>query len=235
MPKTKVIDETTQWKGFVSLIKTFAPIATGFVKGDNNEIFLKLREERNFVETIAIMKDVNTIPFYQWLCSDIDSFLGQLKANDIKIKGTMILDEPKSVRVLKDMEEKCSFYKLNEIQGQTKKEQAFSVYRVLPRYFYAMGEAGRKWIPLDEQQIESLLSKKPVKILMRFDDPNEMVGTVEMILSPSIFPLLKKANSVEFSLMAADRTNEKYYIGIREDHDEFVLYSLIAIMMVDDD
>lgn len=234
MAKTKVIDSTTQWKGFVSVIKELSVAYSGFVRGDQNELYLKIRSEGEFIESMVVLSDPAYTPFYQWMCSDIDTFLSQMKFHNIKIKGTTIIDSEKEVRVLKDMETKFSVVKLTAIQNMTIGQQISNMYRVLPQFLNKLLSPDTNWIPLEEEYIQNLIDKKTLDIPFSFKDSKEYVGSVDMILSPTIFPLLKKASSLEFAMLKADREKMKYYIGIKESHAAYDLYSIIAIMMAED-
>ena len=79
------------------------------------------------------------------------------------------------------------------------------------------------------------MDKKPISYTVIFNNVEQEVGSVDMMLSPSSFPMISKVIHMDVCLLKADRVNEKYYIGIREEYSSFTLYSIIAIMMVDDD
>lgn len=228
MAKVKEVTATTMWKPFVEIIKDISTIASGFTKDENNHLLLKMREGM-FSESVVLIKDSLLEPYYRWLCSDVDYMITQLKNHNIKIKGTKILETEDKVIISKDTELKFDLEKLKI------HEKATSVYKKLPSYMDLLLSPDTKWIPLHQNFIDLLILKSPIHIDMDFMNPNLNVGTVEMILSPTEFPLLKKANSLEFCLLDVDRENEKYYIGIKEDHEAYTLYSVIAIMMLDDD
>ena len=228
MAKVKEITATTMWKPFVEIVKDASIIASGFTKDENNHLLLKMREGM-FSESLITIKDPLIEPYYQWLCTDIDYMLTQLKNHNIKIKGTEILETEDKVIVSKDMEMKFDLEKIKI------PEKAYSVYRKITQYLDKLLSPDTKWIPLHQNFIDLLIIKSPINIDMDFMDPTLDVGTVEMILSPTEFPLLKKAESLEFCLLDVDRENEKYYIGVKEEHEAYTMYSVIAIMMLDDD
>lgn len=233
MAKMKVINETTCWKDFVKLVKTIKPLARGFVKTDRNELFLNM-EEGMFQESFVVIKNSDLLPYYNWLCTDLDTMLGQLSIHDIKVKGTSIIDTDTEVVVLKDMERKFSLTKLPVIPNKTHREQANSLYKKIPEFYEKFFDPETKWIPAEPSVMESIIDKKPIRTMIRFMDPKEYVGEIEAIISNDAFPIGNKANSIEFCLLHADREFLKYYVGIREDHDDFMIYSVIAIMMLDE-
>ena len=228
MAKVKEITATTMWKPFIEIVKDASIIASGFTKDDRNQLLLKMRDGF-FSESMMVIKDPLMEPYYQWLCADVDYMLTQIKNHGIKIKGTEILETDEKVIVSKDMEMKFDLEKLKI------REKAFSVYKKLPQYKDKLLSPDTKWIPLHQNFIDLLILKSPINIDMDFMDSDLDVGTVGMILSPTEFPLLKKAESLEFCLLDVDRENEKYYVGVKEEHDAYTLYSVIAIMMLDDD
>lgn len=234
MAKLKEITPTNQWKNFISIVKSIKDLARGIVKTDHNEIYLKMKEE-GFQESFVVIKDPNLLPFYNWLCVDIDALLGQIKANDIKVKGTTILDKETEVVVCKDMEPKFSLMKLPNIQGRTKESQADALYKKIIDYKGALLSSETKWIPADEYVTRAICNKESIQTTLKFMDPKLYVGEVEAIFSNSVFAIGNKASSIDFCLLDVSWENSKYYIGIREDHKDFVLHSVVAIMIIDDD
>lgn len=234
MAKEKVIDATTCWKKFVKIVKTIRPLADGILKTDRNELFLKMKDG-TYHESFVLIKDDTITPFYQWLCTDLDTMLGQLDAHNIKVKGTLISESETDVSIFKDMVKTISLTKLPSLPNKTHREQSYSLYKRIPEFYEKLLSSSTKWISTEEDVMESIREKRTIHTMINFMDPSEYVGSVEMILSNNDFPLGSKMLKLEFSLLKADRENFKYYIGVREEYDDFFVYSVIAIMMIDDD
>lgn len=233
MAKLKEISATTQWKPFIDVVKSIKEIARGIVKTDRNELYLKMKEE-GFQETFVVLKNSDILPYYTWLCVDIDTLLGQIKTNEIKVKGTTIIDKENEIVVCKDMEPKFTLTKLPNIPNKTKESQAGSLYRKILEYKNIFMSPTTKWIPADDQLIQAIKNKESIQTTLKFMDPDLYVGEVEAIFSNSVFPLGSKAQSIDFCLLDVSWESSKYYIGIREDHEDFILYSVVAIMIIDD-
>ncbi len=234
MAKSKVIDATSCWKNFVKIVKAIRPLANGVVKTDRNELFLKMKDG-TYHESFVLIKDSTMTPFYQWLCTDLDTMLGQLDAHSIKVKGTFVSENEHEVSIFKDMEKKISLTKLPIIQNRSYREQSYSLYKRIPEFYEKLLSSETKWVNAGEDTMDAIREKRTIHAFISFMDPSEYVGNVEMILSNNDFPLGAKMLNLEFCLLKADREDFKYYIGMREEYDDFFVYSVIAIMMIDDD
>lgn len=234
MAKSKVIDATSCWKNFVKIVKAIRPLANGVVKTDRNELFLKMKDG-TYHESFVLIKDSTMTPFYQWLCTDLDTMLGQLDAHSIKVKGTFVSETEHEVSIFKDMEKKISLTKLPIIQNRSYREQSYSLYKRIPEFYEKLLSSETKWANAGEDTMDAIREKRTIHVVISFMDPSEYVGNVEMILSNNDFPLGAKMLNLEFCLLKADREDFKYYIGVREEYNDFFVYSVIAIMMIDDD
>lgn len=227
---------TSKWRSFVSIIKALEPLAKGIVKTDLNEIFLNMKDG-TYKESFAVIHDNEMTSLYQWLCTDLDTMLGQLKDKKIQTKGVRIEDTDTEIKIYKDDVLEVTLTKLPILQDPSSSRlQAYKVYKKLPEYYEQLIHTPDKdWIPIEDNALEMLMDKKPISYTVIFNNVEQEVGSVDMMLSPSSFPMISKVNHMDVCLLKADRVNEKYYIGIREEYSSFTLYSIIAIMMVDDD
>ena len=154
--------------------------------------------------------------------------------------GTMVLrieDTDTEIKIYKDNVLEVTLTKLPILQDPSSRRlQAYKVYKKLPEYYeHLIHTPDHEWIPIEDNALEMLMDKKPISYTVIFNNVEQEVGSVDMMLSPSSFPMISKVIHMDVCLLNADRVNEKYYIGIREEYSSFTLYSIIAIMMVDDD
>lgn len=227
---------TSKWRSFVSIVKALEPLAKGIIKTDRNEIFLNMKDG-TYKESFAVIHDNEMTPLYQWLCTDLDTMLGQLKNKKIQSKGVRVEDTDTEITIYKDDVMEVILTKLPILQDlSSSRLQAYKVYKKLPEYYEQLIHTpDTEWIPIEDNALEMLMDKKPISYTVIFNNVEQEVGYVDMMLSPSSFPMISKVIHMDVCLLNADRANEKYYIGIREEYSSFTLYSIIAIMMVDDD
>lgn len=126
---------TSKWRSFVSIVKALEPLAKGIVKTDLNEIFLNMKDG-TYKESFAVIHDNEMTPLYQWLCTDLDTMMGQLKDKKIQTKGVRIEDTDTEIKIYKDDVLEVTLTKLPILQDPSSRRlQAYKIYKKLPEYY----------------------------------------------------------------------------------------------------
>ena len=173
-------------------------------------------------ESILIINpNLNIGNYFNWMYSTCEKFLGDLKENDIKVKGTEIEDNIDEVRIYKDGNFVSSVPKLlNSIEDNTK--ISLSYYKYLPVYKSELLDDISGWKDIDPNDIENILDGSTITL----KENEEFV-----FLSRDSFPILKKDTRIQYKflgdLIGVSGSHTDFgCIGFKESYDDFEVLSI---------
>lgn len=179
-------------------------------------------------ESILIINpNLNIGNYFNWMYSTCEKFLGDLKENDIKVKGTEIEDNIDEVRIYKDGNFVSSVPKLlNSIEDNTK--ISLSYYKYLPVYKSELLDDISGWKDIDPNDIENILDGSTITL----KENEEFV-----FLSRDSFPILKKDTRIQYKFLGdligvSGNHTDFGCIGFKESYDDFKVLSIAGYVRI---
>lgn len=219
----KELSVTSQFKNFKDFCKKMRIISDTLIKLPNNLVILihnKNTEDALPTENFAVWKDNDSGQFYNWVTVDPKHFITVMNNENVKIKGTNLIDCDNIINIFKDG---IKVYELKKLSGEynSRLSHSINLYKKMGEFIWNYSAYDFKRISSDD--IGMMLEGSP--ILVRLDGKNSIT------LAKSLFPLLKKSETpVSFAVVEYDNINSKIFTLFKEEYDDYDLYTLIACL-----
>ena len=224
MAKPKKADSAmAAYRNLQEILKKIKYIGNDFTIFPDDVITFK----RQGVESIAIInEDYSLNGYLTWMFSTCEKFFGDIKNQDIKIKGTSVEDLIDCVHIYKNMELVASYEKLG-YDHDTNVQMGMTYYKHLGRFLKSILDPNSmdrsQWTQIPSDDLEKLFDGDVVT-LNRDGIPVCYIGL-------ELLPLLKDSNTEVCYSFCGPLTNEDSNMNtfvIREIYPEVTIYTLGA-------
>lgn len=226
--REKLITTTTQFPKFKELCKKLRYMSDLLIKLPNGIIVLdhnKNIEDSTPCENFVIWKDELSKPYFNWAVVDPKNFITIMNENNVKIKGTEVSEDEKTFYIFKDGEH---VYDIDKLRGEYSERvsKALSHYKKMQQFIWSYNQF--EFHEIDPSLVSTMVNGQSISL--------EVPGYQSVILAKSLFPLLKKEETkMSYCSVDYDAENNKVFLLIKEEYDDYDIYTLIAYIAIDID
>lgn len=220
----KAFDAMSAYRNLQEILKKIRYIGNDFTIFPDDIITFK----RQGVESIAIIGDDYSLGGHlAWMFSTCEKFFGDIKNQDIKIKGTSVEDHIDCVHIYKNMELVASYDKLG-YDYDTNTQMGMSYYKYLGKFLKSILDPNSlertTWTQISADDLEKLFDGDVVT-LNQDERPVCYIGL-------ELLPLLKDSKTevcYTFCGPLAENSDQNIQtFVIRESYPEVTIYTLGA-------
>lgn len=226
MAKIVKVDALKAYRNLQAVLKKIRIIGNDFVVCPDGVITFK----RIGVESFAIINEEYTLNGHlEWMFSTCEKFFADIKANDIKVKGTTVEEFADSIHIYKDGEKVASYEKLG-YSHDVNLEMAHTFYKFLPKFINDILGNTLKWSDLTPDEKDAMMDGDVIT-LQHSNASGDFKPAATIAIE--LIPLMKSTTEVSYAFLgplADDKKNQAFVM--RERYPEATIYTLAAFMII---
>ncbi len=221
----KVMDISNQFKKFKDFYKKIA-IFSNFAIQYKNGVVIIVPDRKSAdalpSECFAVWKEPCR-DLYENVVIDPVNFTTEMKENDVKVKGTSVIEDCDGLHVLKDEQEVYKIRRVSTSDEPRVLQQVWTQLKVIHECIDTYPNFNLNEI--DQDDVDAMISGEPLTLRLGEYCP--------ITVARSLFPLMKKSGTkLSYGIWRFDEEHPKAYILFKEEYDTFDLYSVIACLCI---